>query len=96
LISVAERSGTASGVGTGACFGAAGCVISADGFGAAGRFAAAGRFGAALALGAVGRFRVVIAFGAAAGGIAELRRRGAVRAGDDFDALERNPLGFDG
>jgi hypothetical protein len=90
LISVAERSGAASGVGTGACFGAAGGVISADGFGAAGRLGAAGRFGA------VGRCRVAIAFGAAAGDIAELGRRGAVRAGDDFDALERNPLGFDG
>jgi hypothetical protein len=96
LTSVVERSDTASDAGTGPCFGAVGCVVSADGFGAAGRLGAAGRFGATVAVGAVGRFRVALAFGAAAGDIPELGCRGAMRDGDDFDALERSPLGFDG
>jgi hypothetical protein len=87
---VVERSGSASDAGTGACFGVAGCVVSADGFGAA------RRFGAAVVFGAVGRLRAAVAFGAPTGAIPELERRGAMRDGGDFDALARNSSGFDG
>jgi hypothetical protein len=108
LTSVLECSATASDAGAAGCvvaaggFGAAGCFGAAVAFGAVGRFGAAvafgavGRFGAAVTFGVVGRLRAAVAFGAAAGNVAELGRRDATRDCNDFGALERDALGFDG